>query len=131
MSPRVWRTTSTVFSSQDLAPTSPSSVKVNIFQTTFVYKCIEIHLYLGAIQIIRDTLGRGGGVAKVSPNITIGGKNVLWQISLVISLVKVNKSLCHVMQVGWGVGEMSPNVTQGEGGSKSAEKVSSIIWMVP
>jgi hypothetical protein len=32
---------------------------------------------LGATQIIRDTLG-GGGVAKVSPNITMGGgsKNV-------------------------------------------------------
>jgi hypothetical protein len=35
---------------------------------------------------------------------------------LVISLVKVNKSLCHVTQGGGeGEEEMSPNVTQGGG----------------
>ncbi len=55
---------------------------------------------LGAIQIIRDTLG-GGGVSK----------NVTWQFLLVISVVKVDKT-CH---------------RGGGGGLKSVEKVSHII----
>ncbi len=59
---------------------------------------------LGAIQIIRDTLG-GRGVSK----------NVTWQFLLVILLVKVDKT-CHM---------------GGGGGLKSAEKVSRIIWMAP
>jgi hypothetical protein len=48
-------------------------------------------------------------------------------------MVKVNKSYCHVTQGGGGggVGEMTQNVTMGEGGGpgglKSAEKVSRII----
>ena len=49
------------------------------------------------------------------------------KFSLVISLVKVNKSLCHVMQGGEGEEEMSPSVTRGEGGLKGTEKVSRII----
>ncbi len=55
----------------------------------------------GAIQIIRDTLGGKGGLAKVSPNITWGrgvSKNVTLQFLLLISLVKVDKNLCHVKQ---------------------------------
>ncbi len=55
---------------------------------------------LGAIQIICDTLGRGGV-----------GKNDTGQFLLVISLVKVGKT-CHM---------------GGGGGLKSAEKVSHII----
>ncbi len=47
-----------------------------------------------------------GRLAKVSPNITWGGggisKNVTWQFLLVISLVKVDKNLCHVTQGGRG-----------------------------
>jgi hypothetical protein len=58
-------------------------------------------------------------LAKVSPNITMGGgglaKMSCDKFSLVISLVKVKKSLCHVSQwEGWGVEgeeEMSPSVT--------------------
>ncbi len=61
-------------------------------------------MLLGAIQIILDTLGGGGG-----------SKNVTWQFLLVISLVKVDKT-CHM---------------GGGGGLKSAEKVSHIIWMAP
>jgi hypothetical protein len=53
---------------------------------------------LGAIQIIRDTLGGRGG----------GSKNVTWQFLLVISLVKDEKK-CHM---------------GGGGGLKSAEKLS-------
>ncbi len=60
MSPRAWRTTSTIFSSQDLVLTSPSSVKVNIFQTTFALNdicvkdfCIERHLYW-KIFVLKD-----------------------------------------------------------------------------
>ena len=66
------------------------------------------------------------------PNITMGegglAKMSRDKFSLVISLVKVNKSLCHVTQGGSeGEEEMSPSVTQREGGLKSAEKVSRII----
>jgi hypothetical protein len=59
----------------------------------------------------------------VSPNITMGegglAKMSHDKFSLVISLVKVNKSLCHITQ-GWGEGEeeMSPSVTQGEEGPR-------------
>ncbi len=56
---------------------------------------------LGAIQIIRDTLGGRGGVSK----------NVTQQFSLVISLIKFDEK-CHM---------------GGGGGLKSAEKVSRII----
>jgi hypothetical protein len=45
----------------------------------------EVLLQLGAIQIIRDTLGGWGGG---------GSKNVTGQFLLVISLVKVDKK-CH------------------------------------
>ncbi len=59
----------------------------------------------GAIQIIRDTLS-GRGVAKVSPNIPMGvgglAKMSRDKFLLLISLVKVNKSLCHVMHGGGG-----------------------------
>ncbi len=59
---------------------------------------------LGAIQIIRDTLGGRGG-----------SKNVTQQFLLVVLLVK------NVTKGGGG----------GGGGLKSAEKVSRIIWMAP
>ncbi len=61
--------------------------------------------FIGAIQIIRDTLGGGAGGEGVS-------KNVTGQVLLVISLVKVDKT-CH--RGGGG------------GGLKSAKKVSRII----
>jgi hypothetical protein len=54
------------------------------------------------------------------------------KFSLVISLVKVDKSLCQVTQGGGGGGRR--NVTKchiGGGGPKSAEKVSRIFWMAP
>jgi hypothetical protein len=50
------------------------------------------------------------------------GKNITLQFLLIISLVKMNKSLCYVTRGGEGVGKMSPNVTQGEGGLKTMEK---------
>ncbi len=48
--------------------------------------------FLGAIQVIRDTLG--GGYPKchqISQGGGVFGKNVVWQFLLVLSLVKVNK----------------------------------------
>jgi hypothetical protein len=42
---------------------------------------------------------------------------------LVLSLVKVNKSYYHVTQELGGGGEMTPNVTQGEEGSKKDGKI--------
>jgi hypothetical protein len=55
----------------------------------------------------------GGGLAKMLRD----------KFSLVISLVKVNKSLCHVTQGGGGEGEeeMSTSVKKG-GGSKKFRK---------
>ncbi len=65
--------------------------------------------------------------------------HLIHQFVLVILLVNIIKSCfvlkknCHVTQRGGGVvGEMSPNVTRGEGGGskkcgKSVEKVSRII----
>jgi hypothetical protein len=51
-------------------------------------------------------MGEGGGGV---------GKNVMLQFVLVISLVKVKKSLCHVVtQCGGGVYGMTLNVTLGE-----------------
>ncbi len=53
------------------------------------------------IQIICDTLGEGGpgggGVAKISPNITMGegGLAKMSHDKFLLVLVKVNKSLCH------------------------------------
>ncbi len=65
---------------------------------------------IGAIQIICDTLGKGG-IAKLSQNITweVGGlaKNVMLQFLSVILLVKVKKSICYVTQEGGGGGEMA------------------------
>jgi hypothetical protein len=58
---------------------------------------------LGAIQIIRDTLGGRGG-----------SKNVTGWFLLVISQVKIDKT-CHM----------------GGGGLKIVEKVSRFIWMAP
>ena len=62
---------------------------------------------IGAIQIICDTLGKGG-IAKLSQNITweVGGlaKNVMLQFLSVILLVKVKKSICYVTQEGGGRG---------------------------
>jgi len=68
----------------------------------------------------------------VSPNITMGGGGGLAKMSrdkfsLVISLVKVNKSLCHVTQGGRGKKKCHQVSHRGTGGLKSAEKVSRII----
>jgi hypothetical protein len=61
--------------------------------------------------------------------------HLIHQFVLVILLVKVNiaflflKEKCYITWGGGGEGvrEMSPNVTRGEGGLKSVEKVSCII----
>ncbi len=61
---------------------------------------------LGAIQIMCDTSGEGGGgVKKMSPNVTRGrgegvSQCVTLQFLLAISLVKVNEGPCYVTQGG-------------------------------
>jgi hypothetical protein len=64
----------------------------------------------------------------VSPNITMGegglAKMSRDKISSVISLVKVNKSLCHITQGGGGRGKKKCHQVshKGRGGSKKCGK---------
>ncbi len=56
-----------------------------------------------------------------------------WLSSTRLDLELNNRSFDLELQMvsGEGWGEMTPNVTQEEGGLKSAKKVSRIIWMAP
>jgi hypothetical protein len=61
-------------------------------------------LTLGAIQIISDTLGWGGGVGKVSQNITRGMGGGLRCDNFIGNFS--GKSICHVTSLGGeGTGE--------------------------
>jgi hypothetical protein len=100
-----------------------------IFTTYFIFSGIPELVEAGLGGHVNNTChfrGEGGGVAKVSPNITMGegglAKMSRDKFSLVISLVKVNKSLCHVTQGGGGRGKKKCHQVSHRGRSKNCGK---------
>ncbi len=112
-------------------------------QNSFLtFKSFKTLSCIGAIQIIRDTLG-GGGYGTVSPNDTRGreGVCVTWhlfqkKISLFLHDFKAFRTLFlekSKTSHHTGGGDQCHKMTQGGGGvcQKSLKKVSRIIWMAP